>query len=97
MMHTFEFRDALAALGLTAYSAGPVLGVSRRQVYRYAAGASIPAPVARVLRSELDRCRVRGTTLRDGRTAWAAYRDGRLLGFYETQGQAQRFALNLPR
>jgi len=52
-MTTAEFRAALADLGLTAYSAGPVLGVSKRQTYRYAAGASIPEPVARLLRAYL--------------------------------------------
>ncbi len=50
-MTASDFRAALAELGLTAYSAGPVLGISKRQSYRYSAGrAPVPEPVTLLLR-----------------------------------------------
>jgi hypothetical protein len=39
-----EYRTTLAELGLNPYSAGPVLGISRRQSRRYAYGDSAVPP-----------------------------------------------------
>jgi hypothetical protein len=49
-MNAAEYERALAALGLTAYSAAPVLGISLRASMRYQAGEKIPAPLAKLLR-----------------------------------------------
>lgn len=49
-----QFNDALRRLELTPYSAGPVLGISRRQAHRYAAGdTDIPEVVAKLVRAYL--------------------------------------------
>lgn len=45
-----SYVDHLGKLGLTPYSAGPILGIDKRTSYRYAAGADIPEPVAILLR-----------------------------------------------
>lgn len=48
-----QYRNALKRLGLTPYSAGPILGISRRQAQRYAAGDPIPGPIVKLLRLAL--------------------------------------------
>lgn len=46
-----QYTEALKKLGLSAYSAGPVLGISVRQSHRYASGEQVVnATVAKLLK-----------------------------------------------
>ena len=46
-----QFNHAIGRLGLSAYAAAPVLGVSLRQSHRYASGETpVPHPLAKLLR-----------------------------------------------
>ena len=45
-----EYRNARETLGWTDPQMAKVLGLSRRSPYRYAEGATIPEPSARLLR-----------------------------------------------
>jgi hypothetical protein len=46
-----EYRAALKQLGLSRLGAGPVLGLSKRQAQRIAAGHSpVPKPIAKLIR-----------------------------------------------
>lgn len=49
-MNAQQYRNALQVLGLSIVGAAPVLGISRRQSQRYAAGTTpIPETIARLL------------------------------------------------
>jgi hypothetical protein len=51
-----QYRAALKKLNLSIVGAAPILGISRRQSQRVAAGDSpVPEPVAKLLRLMLDR------------------------------------------
>jgi hypothetical protein len=46
-----QYRSILKSLGLSIVGAAPVIGISRRQSQRIAAGGSpVPEPVAKLLR-----------------------------------------------
>jgi hypothetical protein len=49
-MTTSEYRNARETLGWTHLRMAQVLGLGRRTPYRYAEGATIPEPAARLLR-----------------------------------------------
>jgi hypothetical protein len=50
-MKTSQYCSALKTLGLSIVGAAPVVGISRRQSQRIAAGDSpVPDPVAKLLR-----------------------------------------------
>jgi hypothetical protein len=50
-----QYTAALRMLGLTTAAAAPVLGILRRQSFRYAAGdAPIPEVVAKLVRALLE-------------------------------------------
>jgi hypothetical protein len=50
-MDAIEYRAALKALGLSQSTAGPWLGISRRQAERYASAyQQVPMPVAKLIR-----------------------------------------------
>lgn len=44
-----QFRAWLKNEKLTAYSAAPILGISRQMAYRYAAHGGVPAPIAKLI------------------------------------------------
>ena len=49
-MTATQYRTALTKLGLSIVGAAPILGISRRQSQRIAAGDSpVPAPLAKLL------------------------------------------------
>ena len=49
-MSPIEYRSTLSTLGLSIVGAAPVLGISRRQSQRFAAGDSpVPGPIAKLL------------------------------------------------
>jgi hypothetical protein len=48
-MNSSQYTALLEKLGLNILSCGRMLGVSRRQTQRYAAGANIPPTVAKLL------------------------------------------------
>ena len=49
-MTTKQFNTAIESLDLTVVGTAPYIGLSPRQTQRIAAGAPVPAPVAKLLR-----------------------------------------------
>jgi hypothetical protein len=94
-----EFNAALASLGVTPHYAWMVLGISERQCYRLVAGVCpVSLTVEKLLRSELNRCRVREFRGPYGAAFWQGYRDGQAAGpLVSEKWQAQWFALDLAR
>jgi hypothetical protein len=46
-----QYQAALERLGLDWRTAGPTLGVSKRQAFRFASGATpVPRPIAKLIR-----------------------------------------------
>jgi hypothetical protein len=51
-MTALQYRKACATLGISVYKSGEVVGVTKRQAYRYASGETpVPEIVAKLLRA----------------------------------------------